>query len=293
MYVKRSIPCALNSKQLAVIFRDLGRIINYGSSEREVAVACPRGLICQGWNALPEWVRSAEVRCNETEVIVSIDMGDNIRSSEVDALFGNWTGKLASFVRHPVKPFPQHVFCIGWSKTGTNSLTEALRMLGLFSWHFAPWVIGLKHRTDEIGLTSLDFSDIVDYTAVSDLPVCALFKELDEAFPGSLFILTTRQTDAWIESQLKTAADRMSYDGNLDAVIRWAYGIETIDQKIFRVRFVRHQREVVEYFGGRKDLLLIDVTRGNPWPALCDFLKIPEPGVPFPHLNRRSVNTPY
>lgn len=248
MYIKRSIPCALNSKQLAVIYRDLGRMINYQSSVREVAVASPRGLICHGWDELPEWVRSAEVRRSDGEVILGIDMVENIRSAEVDALFEHLSGRLASLVGYGVKPFPQRVFCIGWSKSGTSSLTEALRILGLFSWHTAQWVIGLKHRTDEIGLALLDFADIVDYTAVADLPVSALFKELDEAFPGSLFILTTRQTDAWIEGRLKTAANIIRYDGKLDALMEWAYGIETIDQDIFRDRFVRHQNEVLEYW---------------------------------------------
>lgn len=291
MYIERSIPCAVNSKQLAVIFRDLGRVLYYESPKRQVAVASRKGLVCQGWNALPEWVRSAEVRKNDGEVILSIDLEQGVRPGEPNALLTTLAGQLAGLVSHPVKPFPKHVFCIGWQRTGTTSLTEALRMLGLFSWHFAPWVIGLTHGTDEIALPSIDFTGITDYAAMSDLPVCALFKELDEAFPGSFFILTTRHTDAWIESASNLAQEIVRYCGNLDSVMRWAYGIGTVDQKIFGDRFTRHEKEVCEYFGDRKDLLVIDVTRGNPWPALCNFLRVPGPGVPFPHLNRRPVNT--
>ncbi len=79
--------------------------------------------------------------------------------------------------------------------------------------------------------------------------------------------------------------------GSVDSVWRWA-GTATLDKKVLEDRYIRHQNEVLEYFGDRKDLLVIDVTRGNPWPALCDFLKIPEPTLPFPHLNRALVNGP-
>lgn len=165
--------------------------------------------------------------------------------------------------------------------------TETLRILGFFSWHFAPWVIGLKHRFAKADRhLPPDCSDIAEYTAVADLPVCALFKELDEAFPGSLFILTTRDVASWLGSATALVANLQNRFGG-DPIVTWAYGVEAVDEAVFRDRFVRHQREVLEYFGDRKDLLVIDVTREKPWTALCDFLQVPEPGVPFPHLNRR------
>lgn len=274
-----------------MIFRDLRRIINYLAPGQEVAVVSPRGLICQGWDALPEWVRLAEVRSGDGDVILRIDMAEHIHSAEVDKLFEYLTGELASFVSRPVIPFPKHVFCIGWSKTGTTSLTEALRMLGLFPWHATPWVIGLKNRTEELPLPSIDFTDIADYTAVSDLPVAALFKELDEAFPSSLFVLTTRSIKEWSKSMSAQCQSEIEQYGAVLSVWRWA-GTATLDSTMLENRYIRHQNEVLEYFGDRKDLLVIDITRGNPWPALCGFLKIPEPALPFPYLNRREVNGP-
>lgn len=86
----------------------------------------------------------------------------------------------------PVQPFRTRVFCIGWPKTGTTSLTEVLRILGLFSWHWAPWVISYKHIRSEISEFRIDFSGIGDYTAVSDLPICALYRELDKGISGKL-----------------------------------------------------------------------------------------------------------
>lgn len=293
MYVKHSISCSLNSKQLAVVFRDVARLLNYDSPGKEVAVASKRDLICQGWYALPEWVRLVEL-CHgcDGDVILSIEMVADRDPAEIDELVENLTSQIANRVCHPVKRFPRNVFCIGWPRTGTTSLTEALRVLGLFSWHFLPWVIGLEHRTDEIALPSIDFTGVADYTATSDFPIPVIYKELDEAFPGSLFILMTRPVKAWSESMAALWSDQVKQCGVVHSIMRWAHGTDTLDRKVLEDRYIQHQNEVLEYFGDRKDLLVIDVMRGNPWPALCGFLKIPEPALPFPHLNRTLVNGP-
>lgn len=83
----------------------------------------------------------------------------------------------------------------------------------------------------------------------------------------------------------------ITLNGSVHPVLRWA-GMATLDCKVLEDRHIRHRNEVSEYFGDRKDLLVIDVTRGNPWPALCGFLNIPEPGIPFPYLNRTSADSP-
>ena len=49
---------------------------------------------------------------------------------------------------------------------------------------------------------------------------------------------------------------------------------------------LRHNAEVVEYFKDRPDdLLVMDITKEDPWPRLCAFLGEPVPSVPFPHSN--------
>jgi hypothetical protein len=37
----------------------------------------------------------------------------------------------------------------------------------------------------------------------------------------------------------------------------------------------------------RANLLVVDWARGHGWEALCGFLDLSIPEVPFPHLNRR------
>jgi len=294
MYRKREIPSALNEKQLAVTFRDLARYINFSTCGR-AALSSPDGIICHGANMrsdmLPEWVHVAKLNCDDGKVILTVEADDSISNSEMDALCEKIIHVFEGCFRYSVKPFPRHVFCIGWPKTGTTSITEALRILGLFSWHFAPWIIGLDRLTTTNVSPVIDFDCINDYTAVSDLPVCALFKELDQAFPGSLFIFTTRPVESWSESMI-SMCDRIVRNYKMvDSVMQWAHSTANLSKEIIRARYLRHEREVFQYFGDRKDLLVIDVSCGNPWPALCDFLGLPQPDVPFPHLNRRGRNS--
>jgi sulfotransferase family protein len=46
----------------------------------------------------------------------------------------------------------------------------------------------------------LRLSVLERFDSVSDLPVCATFEALDAAYPGSKFILTTREKQPWLAS---------------------------------------------------------------------------------------------
>src|SRR5690554_2893587 len=122
MYMERSIPCALNARQLAAIFRDLGRIVEFEAKKGDVAVS-PEGLVCRGWDEFPPWVRSVEVRRGDGEISLLVDAEENANPSENDALIDELTRVLAGVVGRPVRPFPRRVFCLGWQSTGTTSIT--------------------------------------------------------------------------------------------------------------------------------------------------------------------------
>ena len=85
------------------------------------------------------------------------------------------------------------VFGVGYNKTGTTTLGVCLR------------TFGLSHRSHDLDLVRAwrdgRISDIVDAAAdvdcVEDWPWPLVFRELDEAFPGSKFVLTTRRPTAW------------------------------------------------------------------------------------------------
>lgn len=170
------------------------------------------------------------------------------------------------------------VFGIGLSRTGTTSLCGALGVLGYTS----------AHNPDPTGFLRGDFSLFEGaYDAGSDISVAAFYRELDEAFPGSLFVLTLRDAEAWLRSVVVHFANlpKNSTGGARGVVRERVYGTHWPTPEQFLASYKRHIAEVAQYFDGRPDLLVMDVTKGEGWDQLCGFLGVPIPDVPFPKSN--------
>ena len=177
------------------------------------------------------------------------------------------------------KPDKPRVICIGWHKTGTTTLGSALLKLGysvlgcrLDSYY--PLVKGDME-------TALAMTDAFD--AVQDVPWAALFRELDERYPGSKFILTVRDEDFWLRS-----AER-HFGESIYPLHGWLYGEECLsgNEQLYLERFRRHYTEVRHYFAGRPDQLLeLDISADDQWTKICTFLAEPVPATRFPHDNQ-------
>ncbi len=177
------------------------------------------------------------------------------------------------------------VFCIGAHKTGTTSLEVALTKLG----YRVQGSFGTKDPDIAEKVHEMAYAMAEDYDAFEDNPWPILFKELDQRFPGSKFILTRRPPDAWIRSMVKDFATTET------PMRRWIYG-ETAgcpegNEDIYVERYERHNREVLEYFRDRPDdLLVFELPKGDGWEKLCAFLGHDVPDEPFPHANKASLS---
>lgn len=180
------------------------------------------------------------------------------------------------------------VFGIGLSRTGTKSLHRAFTHLGYRSEHFPAHLL----RTSGGDLT-LDLAGVRAYDAMTDTVASVFFRELDVYYPGSKFVLTVRDIDAWVRScrahfasmegePASPAADRIRL------LRQRAYGRTDFDAGAFRAAYLGHVEAVKAHFHGRDDLLVIDICNGRGWEPLCRFLGIePEAGA-FPWANRRA-----
>ncbi len=187
-------------------------------------------------------------------------------------------------------PYPK-VFGIGLSRTGTTSLTEALRALGYRAVHFPLAIV----REDE-GRLTLDARAAARFDALTDTPAALLFRELDAAFPGSKFILTTRRTEAWLASmrRLRASYAFLRFIPKVAQLTEALYGPRTYDdEQTLRARFARHRAQVEAYFSKRmeRDVLVLDFESGDGWRELCAFLGREVPHAPFPHANRSYGTT--
>jgi hypothetical protein len=173
------------------------------------------------------------------------------------------------------------IFCIGFHKTGTTSLAIALKTLGYR-------VTGPNGALDpDIAKNVYALADslVKKYDAFQDNPWPVIYKYLDEKYPNSRFILTTRNPESWIKSQVRHFGRRET------PMRKWIYGAGCPEgnEKIYIERFENHNKEVIDYFKDRpNDLLVLDLAKGDGWEKLCPFLRADIPNVPFPHANKAS-----
>ncbi len=174
------------------------------------------------------------------------------------------------------------IFGIGLSKTGTNSLNDALTTLGYPSVHYPDPDLMLAGRFAEA---------LGDAEGATDITVAAFFRELDDAYPGSKFILTVRDRRDWlasVESHMARREPESLEPGNPKGEVRRRlFGRADFDPISYLAAFELHRAEVLTHFTDREDdLLVVDLCGGDGWETLCPFLGLRAPRAPFPHANR-------
>ena len=174
------------------------------------------------------------------------------------------------------------IICVGFHKTGTTSLSTALKHLGYRVLGPQVTAAGPLLRNEQTDL----LERLQNFDACQDNPWPLLFRELDTRYPDSRFILSLRPLDEWIQSVV-------NHFGNRSTPMRqWIYGQGSPigHETIYIERHRKHLEAIRAHFLYRKkDLLEISLTAGHGWAQLCSFLNMPVPDIPFPHANRRQT----
>lgn len=173
------------------------------------------------------------------------------------------------------------VFGIGMFKTGTTSLGAALQCLGYRTFNgpwraptlcpFEPWGAPLSVFRPYTG----NICRLVDqFDALEDYPFMFIYPLLDELYPGSKFILTTRDPASLAASEKHFWRRNGFAEKDIPSAER------------FIQRYESHRSAVLDYFRDRpSDLLVLWLSSGHGWDELCSFLGHPVPDEVFPHLN--------
>lgn len=174
------------------------------------------------------------------------------------------------------------VFGIGLNKTGTISLHEALETLGLRSLHW-----GGPEVREVVERAALEHRPLVDdlpgYDAYSDIwALSSRFALLAEQYPGSRFVLTTRDLDGWIDSRRR----HVERNRARKAAGQYHGGFLEVEPEAWAEEYRAHHEAVERFFADRDDLLVMRITEGDGYEALCPFLGRPDPGRPFPARHR-------
>lgn len=201
---------------------------------------------------------------------------------------------------------------VGFGRTGTASLSEALEQLGFGPCYHMFKVIEqparMRHWIAAAQGGATDWDEVfAGFESTVDWPAAAFWREIAAHHPQAKIILTVRDPERWYDSAARTIFKQALREPG--PVQRVAFGVLTKVSPGFRA-FIRMTDSVIltRVFGGRlRDrsaavevfrthivdvraeiaadrLLVYDVADG--WAPLCAFLGVPAPpDTPFPRGN--------
>ena len=177
------------------------------------------------------------------------------------------------------------VFCIGFNKTGTVSLSTALRKLGF------PGIHGLWENHIKVKRALNENKKLLHYFSsrichFSDLDIIKdNFEILDTQYPNSKFILNTRNKEDWIKSRTHHFNDYQKHLvlGTKKYKKTWKW--VTYSQDEWVSQWDDHHSKVLAYFKDRRDFTVFNIPHGDGYKKLCKFLHVPFLNKPFPKKN--------
>ena len=189
------------------------------------------------------------------------------------------------------------VVCVGLNKTGTSSIMEAWKLLGLKGIYDLQ-IYNITYLTERV--INKRYKEVLEiasrYTCLKDRPwnVGNCYEVLDEHFTGSKFILTVRDEEEWWKSVHNwlsfTNRRHPTEEQRLRKIKLYLrhFESEKFDKESFIKYYRKYNDEVRDHFKGRIEFLEIDVCKGEGWERLCPFLGFDKiPAVEFPHVNKR------
>lgn len=185
---------------------------------------------------------------------------------------------------------------VGMGRTGTTSLKLALeRLLDAPCYHMSetfrrPDDVAIWHRA--VHGEPPVWAEVFDgYRATLDEPGVLFWRDLLDAYPDSLALLSTRPAADWYRSMDRTVLELARRDPPpgmdtwmsmyLDMLAyQYPHGWDDADAAI--TVFERHNAEVRAAVPAAR---LVEWQPGDGWQPLCSALGVPVPDEPFPHAN--------
>jgi hypothetical protein len=201
----------------------------------------------------------------------------------------------------------------GLPRTATLSQRAALETLGLEPCHhmqdvFADMTQAPLWREALDGRISA--AELLDgYEAVVDWPGSYYYRELIDAFPEAKVLLSVRDADAWARSMHETiwalfygdTLVRHLSDAQTFVDPLWKGYKEMMKEMWRRTALMNEEDTTLEYLSTAMQRYNAEVERTVPaerllvwspkdgWEPLCEFLELPVPDVPLPHVNETSA----
>ncbi len=181
----------------------------------------------------------------------------------------------------------------GLGRTGTTSLKVALQtLLKQPCYHMANIADHPDHVSLWLQASQGSFPDwgalFQGYSAVTDWPASAFYKELMQVYPDAKVLLSFRDSDAWFKSCQDTIFPKiLSTPGEWGEMVRSVvfntFSKDLDDREKCIAAYERHNEEVRQTVPvGR----LIEWQPGDGWAPLCTALNLPVPDEDYPYVNK-------
>lgn len=192
----------------------------------------------------------------------------------------------------------------GYGRTGTLSLKTGLEELGFGPCYHMEDVVKRPSLTrtwhNIVNGAAPDWDAIfADYQATVDWPGCNYYQELMAVYPDAKVILSVRDPQRWYDSAYNTIyaltkienVQRVPVVGqHVDFINDLVWGgvfNGRFEEPDYAIQIFKEHIEKVKATVPPERLLVFNVKEG--WEPLCDFLDVPVPERPFPHVNDRQV----
>ena len=183
----------------------------------------------------------------------------------------------------------------GFGRTGTDSMREALDMLGFGPCHHMYEVMAHEEQKRLwrafVQGTPTPWDQLFEgYSSCIDWPSAHYWPELIRAYPQARVILTHRSAESWWASFEKTIVEglRQSTDPaslGLALIRDQVFGGKPDDRAHAMALYEANVKAVRETMP--KDRLLVHEL-GDGWEPLCAHLGVPVPSQPYPSRNTAS-----
>jgi len=187
----------------------------------------------------------------------------------------------------------------GLGRTGTHSLQLALQQLldgrcyHMIEVFGRPDDIPVWHRAVKGEMP--DWNDFLsDFTATVDWPASAFWREIADANPDAVVLLSSRDSEGWWKSATNTIfnvarrevppdePDLQAQMKMIDDMFRLRFTPNWQDETEAKRSFEQHNEAVRATIPADR---LIDYRPGDGWEPICAKLGLPVPDAPFPHVN--------
>ncbi len=183
----------------------------------------------------------------------------------------------------------------GFGRTGTDSMREALTILGFGPCHHMFEVIAHDLQKDRwralLRGGAPDWGALFDgYAACVDWPSAAYWRELIAAYPEARVLLTWRTPESWWNSFSTTILPRILPETEAATTGRM------VVMQVFDGRPDDRAHALAVYRAHVEDVLatvpparLLVHRIGDGWGPLCAHLGVPVPDQPYPHANSTAA----